>query len=114
VMVTEYRQLRLRSPGAFHAPEGITSEPAYLLQQLTLGRFGDTHDDFGVFGQVEESEVFLYIDDDMVAVGKHLVLECASGHPIEFWPVFPQQLHLQERVGESDKDNLIGDKIEVG
>ncbi len=42
------------------------------------------------------------------------MLERTSGHPIEFWSVFTEQLHLQERVGESDKDNLIGDKIEVG
>ena len=93
-MVTECRQLRLRSPGAFHATEEITSEPAYLLPQLTLGRFGDTYDDFGVFGQVEKSEVFSYIDNDMVAIRKHLVLECTSCHPIEFWSVFTEQLHL--------------------
>jgi hypothetical protein len=81
-MVTEYCQLRLRSPGAFHATEEITSDPAYLLQEFRLGRFGDTHDDFGVFGQVEESEVFSYIDNDMVAVRRHLVLECTAGHPV--------------------------------
>jgi len=48
VIVTEYCQPRRRSPGVFHANEEITSEPAYLLQQLAVGRFGDTHDDFSV------------------------------------------------------------------
>ena len=78
----------------FHAGEEIASEPADLPEELGFGRPGDPHNDLGVFGQVEECEVLACINNDMIAVGEHLVLECTAGHPIEFGSIFTEQLHL--------------------
>lgn len=70
MIVNEYCQRLLRSPGVFHATDEITSEPAYLLEQLGLDRFSNTHDDFSILVEVEESVVLVCLDDDMIAICK--------------------------------------------
>ena len=88
------------------------AQAAGFGEDFFAGWLAEREDEFLVLQRREKGHIVLVIDDNDGQGGAQKFQGAGTRFGVEGFAADPQQIPLQQAIGQQDEDNLVGDQVE--